>query len=57
MGIQFYPDDVPYLILWNCNCGSTRAVEWHKATEAQRAEARLIELSRDAGNEMQGWGG
>ena len=55
VGIQYGLDDAPALILWNCPCGTTRAVKWRDATEPMRAVARLAELSRDALSEMHCW--
>lgn len=57
IGIQCGLAEEPYLILWNCACGSTRAIKWASATEPQRAAARLAELSRDSQNEMSCWRG
>ncbi len=54
IGIQHGLDDTPALILWNCPCGTTRAVKWAAASERQREAAFLAEMARDAGNEMMG---
>ena len=51
IGIQYF-DAEPKLILWNCDCGSTRAIKWSESSRAQRAEAFLADLSRDAKSEM-----
>ncbi len=57
VGIQYYPEHVPYLILWNCVCGSTRAQNWADATERERRDALNVELTRASRCEMTGWGG
>jgi hypothetical protein len=57
LGIQYDYYSAPAVILFNCICNSTRGIRWADATEKQRVEARLAELSRDAESEMQGWGG
>lgn len=44
--------DIPDMILWNCVCKSTRTILWPDATEEERRAARLVDLSRQAGNEM-----
>ena len=51
IGIQYLFDE-PKLILWNCACGSTRAIRWPDATRAQRVEAFLADLARDKDNEI-----
>jgi len=51
IGIQ-YLDAEPKLILWNCECGSTRAIRWAAATRAQRMEAFLADLSRQQSEMM-----
>ena len=43
IGIQCGIDDVPALILWNCDCGSTRAIKWSEATPEQRRIAQDVE--------------
>lgn len=55
IGIQADYQNTPALILWNCQCGSTRAIKWGEATEPQRAEGRLAELSRMSQCEMAVW--
>ena len=56
IGLQRGLNDEPALALWNCVCGSTRAIRWADATEAERQQAYLAEMSRQT-CEMQGWGG
>ena len=55
VGIQPGHGAIPDMILWNCVCKSTRAIPWPDATEEQRHQAYLAELSRQSGNEA-AWG-
>jgi len=52
IGIQRGWDNEPALILWNCECQSTRAIPWAESTRAQRVEAFLADLARQGDNEM-----
>ncbi len=52
IGIQRGLDDAPALILWNCECGTTMAIRWNEASDAERRQAYLAELSRMATCEM-----
>ena len=42
------------LASWRCKCGTNRAVRFQDAPQALRRAAMLADLSRDAGNEMEG---
>lgn len=44
IGIQRGVHDEPALILWNCVCGSTRAIPWKEATRELCHQAYLAEL-------------
>ena len=57
IGIQRDLKDEPALILFNCPCGTTRAVKWAHASRAQRVEAFLAEMSGQPKNEMTAWEG
>lgn len=56
IGVQYGLDDAPALILWNCECGTTRAIRWHEASDAERHQAHLAEMSREASEMMMGRG-
>jgi len=42
----------PVGIAYRCACGTNRTLPWTSATTAQRIEAGLVQLSRDAENEI-----
>jgi hypothetical protein len=49
--------NIPVAVGWTCTvCKSSGATKWADATREQRAEARLVELSRNATCEMSVWG-
>jgi len=52
IGVQEDLYGAPALILWNCVCGTTRAIEWTEASYSQRIEAGVAQMSRDAHSEM-----
>lgn len=52
VGIQPGFGDIPQMILWNCVCKSTRAMPWPSATDAEREQAQLAEMSREAASEV-----
>jgi len=43
IGLQRGLKDEPALILWNCPCGTTRAVKWSEATSEQWRIAQDVE--------------
>ena len=47
-------DNTPHHIQFNCSCGTTRGIPWAVATDVQRIEAGLTQLTRDSQNEMEG---
>ena len=49
IGIQYLFDE-PKLILFNCECRTTLAIPWAKSTRAQRVDAFLADLARQAKN-------
>ncbi len=55
IGIQYGIDESPALILWNCPCGTTRAIKWASATLPERQQAHLAEMAlRPRSEEMMG---
>ena len=48
IGIQTDINDAPALILWNCPCGTTRAVKWEAASDNERAEAMLKHYEKES---------
>jgi hypothetical protein len=44
--------NVPHHVQFNCSCGTTRGIAWAAATEGQRIEAGLVQMSRDSRSEM-----
>jgi hypothetical protein len=46
IGIQRDSNDKFSLILWNCRCGSTRAIPWAKASENLRLDAIKKEMDK-----------
>jgi hypothetical protein len=52
IGICYLENYVPHHAAFNCACGDTRGIVWAEATEEQRREAYLADLSRQPGNEL-----
>jgi hypothetical protein len=54
-GVLYDLDGItPLSVAYKCKCGNNRGVPWPAATQEQREQADLAQLSLDAANEMMG---